>query len=149
MSGQVIRSEALPPLTPADAQKMGGIVSCLLETPEVGIPLDDFFHAGTYVRTCLVPKGAAIVGALIKIPTVVIVSGKCEVTAGSSVRVVDGYAVLRAAPMRRQAFFAVEDTYVTMSFASNAKTRAEAEKEFTDEWELLTTNLEGGLRGKV
>lgn len=150
MSAQaLVQASELPPCSVEDQKAVEGIVSVLLQSKEVQVPVGHFIHAGCYARTCLVQKGSAIVGALITIPTVVIVSGRCEVTAGPAVRLVDGFAVLKAAAGRRQAFFAHEDTFITMVFATQAKTVAEAEKEFTDEWELLTTNCEGGLRGKV
>ena len=53
-----------------------------------------------------------------------------------------GYSVLKGMDGRRQVFSAFEDTYITMFFASNASTVEEAEKEFTDEWQLLTNNRE-------
>ena len=142
-------SSPLPPSTPSDLQALNRVTSYLLRQKPVDLPVEHFLHAGAYVRTCLVPKGAAIVGALIKVPTVVIVSGHCQVTAGPSIKAIDGYAVLRAEAGRRQCFVALEDTFITMAFASQAKTVAEAEKEFTDEWDLLTTNSEGGIRGKL
>lgn len=147
--GDLIVGQDLPPAAPEDLSVVENIASMLLGAPAVEIPVEQFLHAGIYVRTCMVPKGAAIVGALIKIPTVVFVSGQCEVTVGQKMRPVNGFAVLRAAAGRRQVFLAQEDTIITMAFASSAKTCADAEKEFTDEWELLTTNTEGGLRGKV
>lgn len=142
-------SAPLPPSSPSDLQALCSVTSYLLRQKPVEVPVEHFLHAGTYIRTCFLPKGAAIVGALIKVPTVVIVSGRCQVTAGPAIKAIDGYAVLRAEAGRRQCFAALEDTYITMLFASNAKTVADAEKEFTDEWDLLTTNAEGGLRGKV
>ena len=107
---------------------------------EVDIPIEHFIHEGVYYRTCFVPKDVAIIGALVKIPTTVIVSGNCYVTLGNTIGKLEGYNVIKAEAGRRQAFRAITDTYITMCFRTNSKDVKEAEKEFTDEWILLTTN---------
>lgn len=142
MSDELIVSGQLPACSMADLAMMDRVIDEVANLPPVDIAVDHFLHAGMYVRTCMIPKNCVIVGALIKIPTVVTVSGHCKVTVGSKTAVVNGYAVLRADAGRRQAFLAYEDTFVTMAFASKAKTVKDAEKEFTDEWALLTTNKE-------
>lgn len=113
---------------------------------EVDIPIEQFIHEGVYYRTCIVPKGVAIIGALIKIPTTVIVSGDCYVTLGNTVGRLEGYNVIKAEAGRRQAFRAIKDTHITMCFRTGSKDVKEAEKEFTDEWMLLTTNREELLK---
>ena len=115
---------------------------------EVDIPLEHFIHEGVYYRTCFVPKGVAIIGALVKIPTTVIVSGDCYVTLGNTVGRLEGYHVIKAEAGRRQAFRAITDTYITMCFRTDSKDVKEAEKEFTDEWILLTTNREELLKNE-
>ena len=109
---------------------------------EVDISIEHFIHEGVYYRTCKVPKDTVIIGAFIKIPTTVIVSGDCYVTLGNTVGRLEGYNVIKAEAGRRQAFRAVEDTYITMCFKTESTDVKEAEKEFTDEWMLLTTNRE-------
>lgn len=116
------------------------ILYALENLPEVDVPIEQFIHEGVYYRTCRVPKGVTIIGALIKIPTTVIVSGDCMVSLGLTVGRLTGYHVIRAEAGRRQAFRAFEDTCITMCFKTNSKDVKEAEKEFTDEWMLLTTN---------
>lgn len=138
----------LLPLTPEQNNLLCDMVIYAFEhcNQEVDIPIEHFIHEGVYYRTCKVPKGVAIVGAFIKIPTTVIVSGDCYVTLGNTVGRLEGYNVIKAEAGRRQAFRAVEDTYITMCFKTDAKDVKDAEKEFTNEWMLLTTNREELLK---
>lgn len=138
----------LLPLTPEQNKLFCDMIIYAFEhcDQEVDILIEHFIHEGVYYRTCKVPKGVAIVGAFIKIPTTVIVSGDCYVTLGNTVGRLEGYNVIKAEAGRRQAFRAVEDTYITMCFKTDAKDVKEAEKEFTDEWMLLTTNREELLK---
>lgn len=108
----------------------------------IEIPTKSFIHAGLYCRTCLVPKGGVIAGALIKIPTVLFVSGDCTFTAGNETVHLKGTRIFRASPGRRQFFVAHEDTLISMSFATEAKTLNECEREFTDEYEQLISKGE-------
>lgn len=138
----------LLPLTPEQNNLLCDMVMYALEhyDREVDIPIEHFIREGVYYRTCKVPKGVAIIGAFIKIPTTVIVSGDCYVTLGNTVGRLEGYNVIKAEAGRRQAFRAVEDTYITMCFKTESTDVKEAEKEFTDEWRLLTTNREELLK---
>ena len=122
----------LPRMTQQDQVVGNALVMAMLDMPEVEIPVDHFLWAGCYARTCFVKAGEVIAGALIKIPTIVIVQGVCKVVVGSDVELIEGYKVLRGMDGRRQFFSALEDTYITMLFATNAKNVEEAEKEFTD-----------------
>ena len=132
----------LPRMTQQEQAIGNALVMAVLDLPEGEIQVDHFLWAGCYARTCLVKAGEVIAGALIKIPTIVIVQGVCKVVVGSKVELIEGYKVLKGMDGRRQFFSALEDTYITMLFATNAKTVEEAEKEFTDEWQLLTNNRE-------
>lgn len=96
-----------------------------------------FLHAGCYVRTCLIKQGGMIGSALIKVPTVVIISGCIVASNGEDRTVYSGYKILKGSAFRRAVWCALEDTYITMFFATNAKNVTDATKEFTDEWESL------------
>lgn len=109
---------------------------------QIEVPTKSFIHAGIYCRTCLVPKGGVIAGALIKIPTVLFVSGDCTFTAGNKTVHLKGTQIFRTSPGRRQLFVAHEDTLISMSFATEAKTLSECEREFTDEYEQLISKGE-------
>lgn len=139
----------LAPITKEQNKVLCDIVLDAIDNPkvlEVDVPIEHFIHEGVYYRTCKVSKGVAIIGAFIKIPTTVIVSGDCLVSLGNTIGRLTGYCVVKAEAGRRQAFRAIEDTYITMCFKTECKDVKEAEKEFTDEWMLLTTNRDE-LRG--
>ena len=125
---------ALPSMAPMEQEIGKGLVMATLSLPEAPIEVEHFLWAGCYVRTILLRKGEIGAGAFIKIPTVVIVSGDCKVVVGDHLEEISGYSVLKGMDGRRQV--------ITMFFASNASTVEEAEKEFTDEWQLLTNNRE-------
>ncbi len=55
---------------------------------------------------------------------------------------VAGYTVFSASAGRKQAMVALTDTYLTMLFPTDAKTVDEAERAFTDEYDLLVTRKE-------
>lgn len=116
-----------------------------LALPQVDIQTDHVLHAGVYTRTVMVPAGVVITGVLVKIPTVVIVSGEAIVYGEQGAMPLSGYTVLQAAAGRKQAFVAVTDIHITMTFATTAKTVEEAEAEFTDEADLLVSRRNGSL----
>lgn len=95
----------LLPLTPEQNNILCEMAKYAIEhCDEVDIPIEQFIHEGVYYRTCKVPKDVAIIGALIKIPTTVIVSSDCYVTLGNTVGRLEGYSVIKAEAGHRQAF---------------------------------------------
>lgn len=110
------------------------------QPPEVRI---DFvtrhvLHAGLYARSIFVPAGVAFTSVLVKIPTLVIVSGHCTVLVDDNASYeIDGYSVMPALAGRKQAYVTHRDTEITMVFATGARTVQEAECEFTDETDQL------------
>jgi hypothetical protein len=109
------------------------------ELPQVAIATDHVIHAGMYARTVMVPAGVMITGVLIKIATLLIVHGDAVVYVDGGPMRLRGYNVLPASAGRKQAFVAQTDTHLTMIFASDAKTAAEAERQFTDEIDRLSS----------
>jgi hypothetical protein len=78
-----------------------------------------------------------ITGALIKIPTVLIISGAVVIYLDGAAQELHGYHVFAASAGRKQAFVALADTDLTMLFPTAAKTLEAAERAFTDETDLL------------
>lgn len=111
----------------------------LLNEPQVYIPIDHFIHDGVYIRTATVPKDVMIVGAAIKIPTTLIISGDCIMTTDKNSVRISGYNVFQAECGRKQIFLALTKTSITMIFKTNSATVEEAEKEFTDQFAELQT----------
>lgn len=131
---------ALPATTPDALAKICELEEYLLTQQQLDIETWHVLHAGVYSRTIRIPgppepgKATALTGALIKVPTTLAICGHCAVLIGDAEEVlVDGYHVLAAAANRKQAFIAFADTWLTMSFKTNARTVEEAEQEFTDD----------------
>ncbi|WP_281757381.1 hypothetical protein [Succinatimonas hippei] len=130
----------IPPSTALELKTLESYIKDVAELPDPkGLKTEHFLYAGLYSRTLFMPKDTVIIGALIKIPTVVTVSGHCFMTTGLKNVELKGYHVFKGSAGRRQGFIAVEDTYITMSFATAAKTVEEAEEEFTAEFNQLIT----------
>lgn len=105
--------------------------------PQVDITISHTLHAGMYSRTAFIPKGVVITGALIKVATLLIISGDAIVYTGEGIIELSGYNVIPASENRKSAFLALSDVYLTMLFPTAARTVEEAEGEFTDETDLL------------
>jgi hypothetical protein len=129
---------ALPASTPAGIALAQRIHERLKAEPQVPIRTHHVLHAGVYTRTICVPASTVLVGALIKIPTTLVVCGHALVLLGDGEEVeVAGYQVLAASAGRQQTYIARVDTYITMSFRTQATTVEEAEQEFTDQADQL------------
>lgn len=136
--------KVIPPMTPAAIMRVRNLEDLQLAlNPDGNLPIQHDLHAGMYARTVMVPAGLQITGALIKIPTLLVVDGDCFVTLGDAVRRIKGYAVLQAAAGRKQAFRAVADTHLTMIFPTIAQTVDAAERAFTDEFHKLANRRNG------
>lgn len=109
----------------------------ILALPQVELQTEHVLHGGMYVRTIRLGPDVVLVGALIKIPTLLIVSGRTKVFTGESWIELEGYQVLPARAGRKQIFVTVEDTSITMIFRTDARTVEQAEAEFTSEAEAL------------
>lgn len=108
-----------------------------LKLPQEQLATHHVLHGGMYTRTILIKKGVIIIGALVKVPTTLIVNGDCTVNVGDQIVRLVGYCVIPASANRKQAFVANEDTYLTMIFQTKAQTIEQAEDEFTDDGDLL------------
>lgn len=104
------------------------------------------WHDGTriYSRAMFVPAGVKVIATLIKPPTTMIVSGDMLIVVGDDKMVRHtGFKMILAYPHRRQAGIAITDTWVVMQFPTKAETVEEAEREFTDEHEMLASHRDG------
>lgn len=137
MNQITITEPSLPAMSADDVGKVGRLEAHLRSLEQVPITTTHHFHAGLYARTIRIPKGVVITGALIRIPTLLIVSGHVTAFIGGDTIELCGYHVLPASAGRKQVFLAHADTDLTMLFPSSAETVEEAEAEFTDETELL------------
>ena len=120
--------------------KVKAIESELLKRPQMELKPLHVIHGGMYSRTVIVPANHMITGALIKIPTQLIVAGTAKVFVGDKVLNLSGYNVIPAQAGRKQMFLAITDIYITMIFPTKAQTVDEAESDFTDETDMLASH---------
>ncbi len=113
------------------------------------IPTEHLIHGGMYSRTIHMPAGTVLTGALLKVPTVLVVAGDCAVFIGEETIELRGYSVLPGSAGRKQAFLAHTDVSMTMLFPTQAKTVAQAEQEFTDEYELLLSKQQDCVTTRI
>jgi hypothetical protein len=130
-------SLAIPPMNGELLANLTGIQEKLLALPQIDVQTDHVIHGGMYVRTIRLAPDVVLMGALIKISTVLIVSGRTKVFTGDGWIELAGYHVIPARAGRKQIFVTQEETVITMIFRTEAQTVEQAEEEFTDEAELL------------
>ena len=127
----------LPPMSADSVAIVREFEDAVLQLPQVKINTEHALHAGMYARTIMIPAGTVITGVQIKIPTILIVNGDALFYGDDGATRLTGYHVTLGAVGRKQAIYALADTYLTMMFPTAARTVAEAEEEFTDEPERL------------
>lgn len=136
----------LPRATSATIARLEAIESELAKRPQVFIPVEQKIYAGMYARTICIPKGVIATGVVIEIPTILVLNGHCRFNSGDKVYEFKGHYVLEGEPHRKQICVALEDTYMTMLFPTEAKTVEEAENEFTSEVNKLQTRKQEMLQ---
>lgn len=135
---QIVASEKrITAMTPVAIEKVRRLEDMIRDLPQVCIETDHVIHGGMYARTVTLPAGAVITGALIKVPTILIVSGHVRVFLDDETVDIHGYKVLAASAIRKQAFLVFEDTVLTMIFTTEANTVEACEDQFTDEADQL------------
>jgi hypothetical protein len=127
----------LPMMNDALLEKLTHIQKEILEKPQIEVNTEHIIHGGMYIRTIRLAPEIVLVGALVKVSTVLIVSGKTAVFTGENWIELDGYHVIPARAGRKQIFVTREETSITMIFPTGAKTVEQAEEEFTSEAEAL------------
>jgi len=145
MSNLAIVTNRIPAMTEVAIDNVRQLQEYVLKQPQTKIPTHHLFHAGMYARTIILPENTRLVGALIKIATILIASGDFTVCIGDDVIEKHGYHVFAASAHRKQAFIAKSDTYLTMIFSTDVKTVGAAENEFTDEADLLFSRAEDAI----
>ena len=125
---------AIPPMSPAALDAVRRLEDRVLALPQTAIETRHVLHAGLYARTIRVPRETVLTGALVKIPTLLVIEGDTLLYVGDDAPLhLAGHHVLPASAGRKQAFVTLADTHITMIFPTAARTVEEAEAEFTDE----------------
>lgn len=143
----VIRTNktAIAPMSDESIKAVCELEAAMKQLPQEAITTDHTLHAGVYTRTVKILKGVAICGALIKCSTNIIISGHVLVTLNGEQVEIEGFASIPASANRKQSFVALEDTYLTMYFATKAATIDVAEREFTDDYGSLISRKQGSI----
>lgn len=136
-SSLLIPNPTIPATVDGCLEATRKVEAILQSLPQVELDTFNSLHAGVYSRTVRMPAGVMLTGALIKIPTILTIVGDLTLTVGDHTEDVKGFRLFECAPGRKQIMYAKADSYVTMSFATDAKTVEEAEEQFTDEYENL------------
>lgn len=145
MNNVVLAGKVIPSMPATAINKVRQLEAAMLAKPQSPVETHHVLHAGQYSRTVMIPANMVITGALVKIATTLIVCGDCSVFLGDETIRVTGYKVLAASAGRKQAFIAHADTYLTMTFTTDAETIEEAEDQFTDEAEMLLSRSTVGI----
>lgn len=127
-------------MTDISIAEVSAFECALKELPQCPIETHHVIHGGMYHRTIMIPRDVALTGVLVKIPTTLVFSGESLVYTGDGVIHLKGYQVIPASAGRKQAFHALSDSWLTMSFPTDAQTVEEAEREFTDEFDQLMSH---------
>jgi hypothetical protein len=139
-------NSVIPEMSAASIEKVRRLTDLTLKhLPQIPFKTEHRLHAGIYTRTVTIParpfgaRGTVCTGVLVKIPTVLILCGDVLVYMGEGAEPVrvSGQKVLLGSAGRKQAFLSDSEYTMTMCFATDAKTVAEAEAQFTDEVDLL------------
>jgi len=102
---------------------------------------EHIIHGGIYFRTILMPVGSVFSFALIKESTTVIFMGSVSVYVGDGAPIqFEGYNILPASANRKVATYAHTDVTMTMLLATDAQSVEEAEKQVTDEVDLIASH---------
>jgi hypothetical protein len=137
MSELIVPPRRLAPASDAAIEKVRQFGELLKRMPQQSFTIEHLLHAGMYTRTTRLPAGTALAAVLIQVPTVLIIMGEGRVYNDDKVVEVAGYTVLAGSAGRKVAMVTLSEFAMSMIFPTQAKTIAEAEREFTPEHELL------------
>lgn len=143
MSNIVLKdTPSIPANSEEGKEKVQLIEDVLKECEQEELTTWHTLHGGIYTRTIRLSKGQIISSATINKPTTLTINGHLLVYLGDSQQVVEGYGVVPASAGRKQIMVALQDSIISMAFATNAETIGEAEEEYTDAVNTLSSRRE-------
>ena len=134
------QANTIAPMSAGYLAQVGTLQDLILQAPQIDIVTEHVFHGGMYSRTIKLPADCVLVGALIKIPTTLVVSGDVVIHTEDGPLEIKGHAVIPAFSGTKRVIRSISDATLTMTFPTQAKTVAEAELEFTDEVDALMSH---------
>ncbi len=133
-------NNAIPPMNDEMIERARKFEASARQMPQAEIETTHMLHGGMYARTIKIPAGILLTGALIKIATILIIQGDVRVYIGEKSVNLTGYNVISASANRKQVYLTNSETFITMVFPSKYDNIKDAEKQFTDEVDLLISN---------
>ena len=135
-----VAKEVLPAMSDAAISKVREYSEKIGKLPQLPVKTFHVLHAGIYTRMIYVLKNAVLTSVLVKIPTLITINGDVTVNVGTHEARYTGTHAIPVSAKRKIGYFAHEGTWITMQFASDAKTVEEAEVQFTDEFGKLMSH---------
>jgi len=142
MSSLAILSNILPASTKETIEKIVIAEELIRQYKQIKLRTEHVFHAGMYARTIRFVPNTVAVGTLMKIPTIFIINGICDLLVGDEWVRLEGYNVIPGNAWRKQICIARSAVEITMIFTSNAETVEDAEAQFTDEVDNLLSRTQ-------
>jgi hypothetical protein len=142
MSSLAILGNTIPATTQEAIDRVIAVENRIREHEQAKIKTEHIFHAGMYIRTVRLEKYTVFTSVLIKVPTLVIVNGNCDLFAGDQWVRLEGYNVVPANAGRKGIYVTRSAVDITMIFPSNAKTVEAAEAQFTNEANRLLSRTQ-------
>lgn len=139
MSVLTVPAAVIPPMSSEAIDKVRRLETAMLKEAQCEVQTEHLIHGGVYFRTIKMQAGNLLAGALIKIPTTLIVSGHVVIYIEGEPTRFEGYHIIPASAGRKQAILAHDATDLTMLFPTSASTVEAAEAEFTDEAATLAS----------
>jgi hypothetical protein len=141
---EVIAAPVVPAMSEEALAKVRTLQAELAKFPQVPVRMHHVLHGGMYARTCYVPANHLAACCLVKVPTILVLSGVADLYVGKDEPLrlegdAEDHIVVPASAGRKQVFYSVTDIALTMVYVTNAKTVEEAENELTDEAETLAS----------
>jgi len=136
-------SPVLPPTAPETLELLQTVHEDILKCEPVAIGTEHILHGGMYARTIRLEPGTVVMGALIKLATLLIVAGSASLLGGDSQLDLEGYYVIPGSAGRKQLVVARGHAVFTMVFPTQAKTVEAAEDEVFAEAHLLLSRKDG------
>lgn len=149
MNNLTVKTDIIPAMSNEAIDKIRTLETEALKQPQIKMMINHVLHGGMYARTGMVPAGSLLTGALVKRATILIISGHMRLRVGDETVDVEGYHVFAASAHRKQAGLAITDTWVTMLFATEADSVAEAEIEGTDDADQLFSRKKDAINSFV
>jgi hypothetical protein len=127
----------IPPATTHAIEKVKELTEIVKQLPQVAFITEHLLHAGMYTRTVRLPPRTICTAVLITPATVLITLGDLDVWSNEELTHVRGYNVIPGGAGRKIAFVTYSEVCMSMLFPCTAKTVDEAQRQFTNEHELL------------